>query len=107
MLDAVYAENDRMAQTALEALNAAGRTDVEVVTLFRDIPADEMSKNPYIYYAEICPNTYYIGAYLADTALKGLGGDEAKTFEFTPDVLYASDIEDGFLSERMSELFPF
>lgn len=106
MLDAVYTENERFAETVLSVLNSLERTDIEVVTLYNDIPSELMQNNPYIYTAQVCPNTYYIGAYLANEALKIKNDEDIEVVVFTPDVIYGSYLNDGLITQNMSELFP-
>ena len=95
MLDAVYAENERYAEIVLDTLNSLERTDIEVVTLYSSIPEEKMLSNPYIYTAEVCPNTYYIGTYLTDIALKSKSDDfTTETFDFTPEVIYGEYLKE-------------
>lgn len=96
MLDAVYAENERMAEAAIKALNVADRTDMEVISLYGSIPFDAMENNPYICFAEVCPHMYNIGARIAEAALNARNGSEVSAEIFAPEILYASEIKNSF-----------
>ena len=96
MIDGVYAENAGLALGALDALEALGRTDMEVFCPGVTPEAvKRMAKNPIVFAQAVGANEYLAGALCVRAALKGIKGEGAIVNELLPCVIDASRLADG------------
>ncbi|MGE5493735.1 MAG: hypothetical protein ACM3S4_00285 [Burkholderiales bacterium] len=96
MLDGVYAENARLALGALDALEALGRTDMEVFCPGVTPEAiKRMAKNPEVFAQAVGANEYLAGALSVRAALKAIKGEGGTVTELLPCVISASRLADN------------
>lgn len=96
MLDGVYAENADLALGALDALEALGRTDMEVfcASVTPDTIA-RMAKNPEVFAQAVGANEYVAGALCVRASLKKIKGEGSVAQELAPCVIDASGLAAG------------
>jgi ABC-type sugar transport system substrate-binding protein len=96
MLDGVYADNARLALGALDALEALGRTDMEVFCPGVTPEAvKRMEKNPEVFAQAVGANEYLAGALSVRAALKAIKGEGGSVIELLPSVINASRLADN------------
>ena len=99
MLDAVFAEDAPLAQSAFDALAALQRTDMEVFCpgITGDV-ATRMQQGPDVFAQGIGSNDALAGMLSVRAALQMLKGGEAVTLAFEPTVINAADFGDDALA---------
>ena len=90
MVDAVFAETDPLAIAALDALEAANRTDMEVFTVgVTDTVLGRMEKNPDVFAQAVGCNDVLAGAKSVRIVLSMLKGGAAVTETMEPTLINA------------------
>ncbi len=96
MLDGVYAEDTALALSALDAIEALSRTDMEVFCPgVTSVTVERMANNAEVFAQAAGANTYLAGALSVRAALKGLKGEGSVTLELQPTVINASDLAEN------------
>jgi hypothetical protein len=98
MLDGVFAENARLAVGAHDALEALGRTDMEVFCpgVTPDV-VSRMQKNPAVFAQAAGVNDALAGVLSVRAVLNMLKGEEAITQAFEPVLINAADLGEDAL----------
>lgn len=95
MIDGVFAENERLALAALDALEAGNRTDMEVFSIgLSEKVLERMQKNPEVYVQVAGANSAYAGKLNVRIALEMIKGHAPVKEELVPLLVNAPDLKD-------------
>jgi DNA-binding LacI/PurR family transcriptional regulator len=107
MIDAVFAEDEELAIHALDQLEAAKRTDMEVFCIGMSSElVERMQKNPEVVPQAIGANSVFAGVLNVRIVLDMLKGAQSVKEEMKPSIINASDLKDKDTVAFLSALVP-
>lgn len=93
MLDAIFADSEKLVLSAMDALEAKKRDDMTVFcTGITEAIAARMKANPEVFVQAVGPNVYFAGVLNLRIAAGMIKGSSPATEEFAPCTLNASDL---------------